>query len=430
MNERTMSPRPVSDALTMIGRGLRLSRRNLDALVMAVLLPVMLLALFVYVFGGAIHTGSSYINYVVPGIIVLCAGFGSATTAVSVCADTDAPGTAIPQPSYTRCRRRLSRYRGRKPSVALTRPGIITGMHAHSPIKPPRGGLLLCLAAAAGFSTTGIFAKLAYASQVSVTTLLSVRFLLAAVILWLIVAATRQPLPSRRTAVAGFVLGLAGYGLQVTLLFLSLERIDASLSSLLFYLYPALVTAGALLIGRERVTWRRGLALAVALAGVVLVFAGAVVAHVDSAGVLLSVAAAAVYAVLILVVDTVGRDVRPLVLSTWVSTGAAVAFALGGLLLGGLRLSIVPAGWGAIVGLAVLATVVPLAAFYAGIARVGPSTASIILTVEPALTVILAAALLRETLGVRQFLGGALILTAVLLLQARWGEQAPSVRAP
>lgn len=301
----------------------------------------------------------------------------------------------------------------------------MTSMRARSPLQPPRGGALLCLAAAAGFSTTGIFAKLAYASHVSVATLLSVRFLLAAVILGLIVAGTRQPLPSRRTAVLGFVLGLVGYGVQVTLLFLSLERIDASLSSLLFYAYPALVTVGAALIGRERVTRRRGGALAVALAGVVLVFSGAVVAHVDGVGVLLSVAAAAVYAVLILIVDTVGRDVRPLVLSTWVSTGAAVAFAVGGLLLGDLRLSIVLAGWGAVIGLAVLATVVPLAAFYAGIARVGPSTASIILTVEPAMTVILAAVLLRETLGVRQFLGGALILTAVLLLQARGGEKAP-----
>jgi len=312
----------------------------------------------------------------------------------------------------------------------MARMSIITGMHARSPINPPRGGLLLCLAAAAGFSTTGIFAKLAYASHVSVTTLLSVRFLLAAVILWLVVAATRQPLPSRRTAVAGFVLGLAGYGLQVTLLFLSLERIDASLSALLFYSYPALVTTGAVLIGRERLTRHRGGALAVALAGVVLVFSGAVVAQVDGVGVLLSVAAAAVYAVLILIVDTLGRGVRPLVLATWVTTGDAVAFALGGLLLGDLRFALAPAGWGAIVGLAVVATVVPLTAFYAGIAHVGPSTASIMLTVEPAVTVLLAAVLLRETLGVRQFLGGALILTAVLLLQVRWGKDMPLNRSP
>lgn len=77
----------LADSSTMIGRSLRLSRRNVDALLMAVLLPVVLMALFVYVFGGAIQTGTDYVDYVVPGIILLCVGFGAATTAVSVCTD-------------------------------------------------------------------------------------------------------------------------------------------------------------------------------------------------------------------------------------------------------------------------------------------------------------------------------------------------------
>jgi ABC-2 type transport system permease protein len=75
------------DALTMVGRCLRLSRRNLDALLTSLLLPIMLMLLFVYLFGGAIHTGTKYVTYVVPGVILLCAGFGSSTTAVSVTQD-------------------------------------------------------------------------------------------------------------------------------------------------------------------------------------------------------------------------------------------------------------------------------------------------------------------------------------------------------
>jgi ABC-2 type transport system permease protein len=39
------------------------------------------------VFGGAIETGSAYIDYVVPGIIILCAGYGAAETGVGVCHD-------------------------------------------------------------------------------------------------------------------------------------------------------------------------------------------------------------------------------------------------------------------------------------------------------------------------------------------------------
>ena len=65
----------------------RLSARNIDALVTSLMLPVMLMLLFVYLFGGAIETGTEYVTYVVPGVILLCAGFGSATTAVTVSQD-------------------------------------------------------------------------------------------------------------------------------------------------------------------------------------------------------------------------------------------------------------------------------------------------------------------------------------------------------
>jgi ABC-2 type transport system permease protein len=74
----------MSDSLVFVGRSVRHSVRSVDAIMVAVLLPVLLLLLFVYVFGGAIDTSGDYVDYVVPGIILLCAGYGSATTALSV----------------------------------------------------------------------------------------------------------------------------------------------------------------------------------------------------------------------------------------------------------------------------------------------------------------------------------------------------------
>lgn len=74
-------------ALTLAGRSLRISRRQPDALITALMLPVMLMLIFVYFFGGAIDTGTAYVTYVVPGAMLLCAGFGAASTAVSVATD-------------------------------------------------------------------------------------------------------------------------------------------------------------------------------------------------------------------------------------------------------------------------------------------------------------------------------------------------------
>jgi ABC-2 type transport system permease protein len=84
------APRPRSlarDALAMIDRSVRLSWRNVDAMITSLVLPIILMLLFVYLFGGAIQTGTRYVTYVVPGVILLCAAFGAAGTAVGVTQD-------------------------------------------------------------------------------------------------------------------------------------------------------------------------------------------------------------------------------------------------------------------------------------------------------------------------------------------------------
>jgi ABC-2 type transport system permease protein len=77
----------ASDAQVMVTRSVRRSLRDPEAFFTALMLPVVLMLLFVYVFGGALNTGVRYVDYVVPGLIVLCAGFGAGTTAVAVATD-------------------------------------------------------------------------------------------------------------------------------------------------------------------------------------------------------------------------------------------------------------------------------------------------------------------------------------------------------
>lgn len=83
------APRPRAGTAYRVfaGRSIRHTLRNGEALVMAIVLPVMLMLLFTWVFGGAIDTSGAYVNYVVPGIILLTAGFGASYTAVAVNTD-------------------------------------------------------------------------------------------------------------------------------------------------------------------------------------------------------------------------------------------------------------------------------------------------------------------------------------------------------
>ncbi|MFE7778349.1 ABC transporter permease [Streptomyces sp. NPDC057445] len=73
--------------MTMIGRCTRLTSRDVDALIMSLMLPIMMMVLFVYLFGGAIQTGGDYVTYVAPGVLLLCTAWGAAQTGVGVAND-------------------------------------------------------------------------------------------------------------------------------------------------------------------------------------------------------------------------------------------------------------------------------------------------------------------------------------------------------
>jgi ABC-2 type transport system permease protein len=77
----------MTDTSVLIGRCVRRSLRDPEAFFTSLMLPVALMLMFVYIFGGAMRTGEAYADYVVPGLIVLCAGFGAGTTAVAVATD-------------------------------------------------------------------------------------------------------------------------------------------------------------------------------------------------------------------------------------------------------------------------------------------------------------------------------------------------------
>jgi len=81
---------PLAAERVFIGRSIRHTLRNGEALVMAIALPLILMLMFTYVFGGAIDPSGGYVDYVVPGIILTCAGFGASYTAVAVNSDMTA----------------------------------------------------------------------------------------------------------------------------------------------------------------------------------------------------------------------------------------------------------------------------------------------------------------------------------------------------
>jgi drug/metabolite transporter (DMT)-like permease len=287
----------------------------------------------------------------------------------------------------------------------------------------PLAGTVFCLASAATFGAMGVFGKLAYDEGATVGTLLATRFVLAAALFWLFTAcagATRDLRTiSRRDVGIAIALGAVGYGAQAGGYFAALERLDASLLSLLVYTYPVMVTVAAVGLGRERANRRTAAALMLASTGLVLVLAGAAGGALDPLGTALGLAAAVVYTAYILISEGVAARIGALTLSTLVCTGAAMTLTLAAIAGGGLDPGAVSAaGFGWLGALALVSTVGAVGLFFAGLRRVGPAAASILSTLEPLVTVVLAFIVFGESLGPAQLAGGALVLAAVLVVRA------------
>jgi ABC-2 type transport system permease protein len=84
----------VRDSATMLRRNLRHAQRYPGMTIGVISMPIIMLLLFAYVFGGAMsaglaaaNTGVAYIDYIVPGIVLMTIGSGTMPTAVGVCSD-------------------------------------------------------------------------------------------------------------------------------------------------------------------------------------------------------------------------------------------------------------------------------------------------------------------------------------------------------
>lgn len=293
--------------------------------------------------------------------------------------------------------------------------------------RSARRGTVLCLVSAAGFGMSAVFAKQAYAAGFDVTSMLAARFAVAAVLLWALVAWRRSPLPRGGALLAAVGLGAVGYALQAGLYFGALARIDASLTALLLYAYPALVTVLAIALRRERPDRRRVAALACSAAGLLLMLgAGGVGGSVATGGVLLALGAAVAYALYLTVSDGLPRDLDLFAVTAVVCTSAAASVTVAGLLTGGLHAPQQQAGWVWIGLLAVVSTVVPIAGVFFGVREVGASTAAILSCAEPAVTVATTALVYGERLSPLQAVGGLAVLASVAVLQLRRRVRTPS----
>jgi drug/metabolite transporter (DMT)-like permease len=286
-------------------------------------------------------------------------------------------------------------------------------------------GAGLCALSSGGFASLAILVKVVYAQGMRLTEILFLRFAGAALLLGLYLAITRwkTAFPGPRKALQLLALGAVGYAVQSTLYVGALQRVPASICALLLYIYPVYVALLTWAIHRRPPARREWVAMVLAFIGVALTVspglnpASGQAARLDRLGVTLVMAASVWYAGYILICDQWIRQVGSLISTGWIVAGSGLSFAASAWITNGTlapRLS--PTAALAMLGMIVFSTILPMGTFLAGLARVGPTTASLLSTLEPVFTVILAAVFLREALSAVQLAGGGFVLTALILL--------------
>ena len=241
------------------------------------------------------------------------------------------------------------------------------------------------------------------------------RFTFSALILMSVVLIGRRPLPKRLGPVV--LLGFLGFAPQAGIYFLTLSFLDPGITSLLLYTYPSFVVILGFILWRRRPAKRQLLALALSLSGCVVAFWRQ--GNYPLVGVLLGLAVGFTYAAYLVASERVLAEVDSIVATAVLMCASAivywiVAFASSP---GGPK---APQGFetiGWLLGLSVVATVVPIVCILAAVRKIGAADASLVSTLEPVLTIALSAAFIGERFGPAQIAGGALILAAVLLLR-------------
>jgi drug/metabolite transporter (DMT)-like permease len=279
--------------------------------------------------------------------------------------------------------------------------------------RPGTADLLLATSAVT-FGALPIFGRFAYAQGMNVQSALAMRFLVAGLILAVVVLLRRPAWPGWTTTLLLVLMGAVGYSAQSAAYFNSIRYVPAAITSILLYTYPVIVTVLSRPIYGVPLTGARVAALAVALAGTLLVASPR--GGLQLKGVVLGLMSAVFYSAYILGGKRVIDQVDPWLATTVISISAGLAYLAFGVVSNTFAPPPNANAWLAVLGLSVISTVIGAGAFLAGLRLTDPGRASLISTLEPISTALLAALVFGELLGPAQLLGGGLVLAAVIII--------------
>jgi drug/metabolite transporter (DMT)-like permease len=290
--------------------------------------------------------------------------------------------------------------------------GTAVDRRARTPRQELLGSVLSALMALQ-FAVVVMFGKEVAAGEPPFP-MLAIRFGGQSLLLFAVLLAAGKPLRPARGELLPLVLASTiGYGTEAALFFSALNHGKAGAVTLLFYTYPVWVMLVTIGLDRRVPAGRLFVALALAIAGSLVVIVGGGDLEVAPLGVLLALATSVAYTAYLITADRNVKRTDPVTAAAWLGAGAAganVAFSFA------FGVEDLPAAssWPFLLGMAVFSAGA-FAAMLGGLQLVGAVRNAIIGVMEPLGVAVLAAFFLDEPLTLPTTVGGVLILGGAVL---------------
>jgi drug/metabolite transporter (DMT)-like permease len=267
------------------------------------------------------------------------------------------------------------------------------------------------------FGFLGYFGKIAYLEKVTPGELLSLRFSVAA-ILFLILLVLQKQKPwslSGKSFLLCLALGVFGYAVFSSFFFYALKGLSASLTVLLLYTYPAMVAIASQFFLRQRLGRQGWVALALCFLGMIgLVWGEWQVS--EGRYLLFGLGSALFYALYILFSERWLKGIPASLSTFYITLGAGLSLSLFHFSSWQRPLEILDQSPWLIFATAFLCSVVAMGFFQAGLQKIKSAEVSMLSTTEPLSGVLIASLFLGEKIQAAQWIGAALVLSALVIL--------------
>lgn len=292
-------------------------------------------------------------------------------------------------------------------------------------------GIGLAIIGASGFACSVVLARMSYDHGTNAMTIMSVRFALLAVLMWLWSSWRGETKLIRPKLVVGCLAISVTYFVGIGAYLSSVAYLPVSLAVLIFYTFPILTALISAAVDRR---WPRALelaALAAAFFGLLVALdvdmTGQQSLDLHPLGLLLAICASIGVATNMVSSGAIMKRLDTSVFSLYLAIGACVISTVVAVSGEGYHLPYGETGWWAF-SLMLLSFCAAFVATYSGVRLIGPVRISTVMNLEPIATILIAVALLGETLGNSQLLGGAVVITAVVL--AQWPRRRVTTASP